>query len=133
MHRARLRIPANRWALTSGQPQWRDDLETTTRIPEIVREIRERLGLIYGPNLERLILYGSHARGEAEPGSDLDLMVVLRDFRDTEEELTRMAPIASELSLRYDVVVSFFAIRTWDFMNRNTPLLLNIRREGVSV
>ena len=106
---------------------------TKTRIPDIVGEIRQRLRLIYGAQLEKLLLYGSQARGEAQPGSDIDLMVVLKQFRDAEEELTRMAPVASELSLKYDVVISFLAIRTHDFNTRNTPLLLNIRREAVSV
>ncbi len=106
---------------------------TKGRIPEIVREIRDRLGPIYGAKLEKLILYGSHARGEAQPGSDLDLMVVLDDFKNAEEELTRMDPIASQLSLKYDVVVTFLAIRSRDFNSRNTPLLLNIRREAVSL
>ena len=117
----------------NDERQQRDDLETRNRIPEMVREIRQRLRLIYGPRLEKLVLYGSHARGEAKPGSDLDLMVVLDDFQDAEEELTRMAPVASELSLKYDVVVCFLVIRTGDFKNRNTPLLMNIRREALSL
>jgi predicted nucleotidyltransferase len=106
-------------------------LQRTKAIPQVAREARDRLCLLYGERLRELILFGSHARGEAEPGSDVDLLVVLKDFRDSEEELMRMDPLASELSLKYDVVVSFLVIRARDYGERNTPLLLNIRREAI--
>lgn len=102
-------------------------------IPEVVREVRDRLHILYGESLQQLVLYGSHARGEAQPGSDVDLLVVLDDFQDAEDELRRMAPIGSDLSLKYDVVVAFLVIREREYRERNTPLMLNIRREAVAV
>lgn len=43
----------------------------------------ERLKTLKG--LRKVILFGSHARGTAHPGSDLDLMVVMDDDRPTLE------------------------------------------------
>lgn len=40
-------------------------------------EIRRRLGDCFGPRLDRVILYGSEARGEAEPESDVDVLAVV--------------------------------------------------------
>jgi len=45
--------------------------ETSEKIAEMVRRIVER----FQP--ERIILFGSHARGSARPDSDVDLLVVL--------------------------------------------------------
>ena len=108
-------------------------METKLPISEALLEIRERLGLLYGPNLREVILYGSWARGEAEADSDIDLLVILDDFENSEVELARIDPFASDVSLEYDVVISFLVIRASDYLERNTPLLLNIRREGVTV
>lgn len=42
-----------------------------TQIQEYARRIAERF------NPETIILFGSHARGDAEPGSDADLLVLM--------------------------------------------------------
>lgn len=108
-------------------------MQRKVSIPEVVREARDRLRLLYGENLRHVILYGSYARGGAEEGSDVDILVVLEDMRDVEAELLRMDPIASDLSLKYDVVLCLMTVRARDYVQRNTPLLLNVRREGIPV
>ena len=47
------------------------------RLDQILREFREGLEQIYGPRLVRVVLFGSQARDEAEPDSDIDVMLVL--------------------------------------------------------
>jgi predicted nucleotidyltransferase len=44
----------------------------------ILGELRRRLTAIYGDRLAKMVLYGSQARGDAGPDSDIDVMVVLR-------------------------------------------------------
>ena len=55
--------------------------KATTSIPNDLRDtlrwVTETLREIYGPRLKRLILFGSQARGEATPDSDVDVLVVL--------------------------------------------------------
>ncbi|MDP2896212.1 MAG: nucleotidyltransferase domain-containing protein [bacterium] len=108
-------------------------MEKTAQITEILRELRQRLNSLYGENLRQLILYGSHARGDADEGSDIDLLIVLEVLDDPEAELSRIDPLASELCLKYDVLLTFDVISARDYPDWNTPLLLNIRREGVPV
>jgi predicted nucleotidyltransferase len=102
-------------------------------IRRILEDFRERLRALYGPRLRDVILFGSYARGDAEEGSDVDLMVVLDDFADERTEEERVDPIAYELSLANDLVISLFVVRAEEYRERMSPLLLNVRREGVPI
>ena len=44
----------------------------------LLKEIRERLQTVYGERLDGVVLYGSRARREAEPDSDVDVLVLLK-------------------------------------------------------
>jgi predicted nucleotidyltransferase len=99
---------------------------------EILDEFRHGLEQIYGPRLVRMILFGSHARGVARPDSDIDVLLVLRGPVDVNEEIRRVSPLASELSLRADVVISCVYVSEEEFQADGSPLILNIRKEGLA-
>jgi len=103
------------------------------KLGAVLVEIRRRLLDLYGDRLVTLMLYGSQARGEAEPGSDIDLMVVLKGPVQPCLEVERSGGIFTEVSLHFDELVSCVFVNEQDFATRNTPLLLNVRREGVLV
>ena len=63
---------------------------TAVSNPVLVR-FREALSEIYGDRLERVMLYGSRARGDAHSNSDYDIAVFLRDMNDLGPELHRLA------------------------------------------
>jgi predicted nucleotidyltransferase len=46
-------------------------------IRAILSELENELRALYGPQLVRLLLFGSQARGDADEGSDIDVLVVL--------------------------------------------------------
>ena len=48
-------------------------------LPEILAELRHYFNDLYGDRLVQLILYGSQARGDAKPDSDIDILVVLNE------------------------------------------------------
>src|SRR5437879_6004780 len=100
---------------------------------QLLKEYRAGLEQIYGPRLVRLVLFGSQARGDAESGSDIDILVVLRGQVNSHEEITKTSSFAVALDLKYDVVVSAIYMSEDDFVHQRSPLLLNVRKEGVFV
>ena len=42
----------------------------SVKIGKLLAELKAGLARIYGPRLSGVFLFGSHARGEAEPGSE---------------------------------------------------------------
>ena len=103
------------------------------RLDTILRELRHGLEQICGSRLVRVVLFGSQARDEAAPDSDIDVMVVLRGLVNPHEEIRRLSAFKSELCLKYDVVVSCVYVSDAEYRHDGTPLILNVRREGILV
>ena len=98
---------------------------------EVIREFKIELQKLYGSRLKDIILYGSWARGEATPESDIDLIVVLAGEVIPGREIDRIIEIISEINLKHNVLVSVYPISEEAYLNLNSPLLLNVRREGI--
>ena len=101
------------------------------KIKTIVSELRKSFEALYGDRLINMILFGSHARGDAEPGSDIDVLVVLDGQVNPGKEIERTSKIRASLCLHYDVVVSCIYISSKRYTTEQSPLLLNVRREGI--
>jgi predicted nucleotidyltransferase len=78
-------------------------------------------------------LFGSQACGDAEPGSDTDVLVVLKDPVCAGEEIDRTIDLVADLSLQHNEVISCAFIGEKRFKHRHGPLLRNIRREGIRI
>jgi len=103
------------------------------RLQNLLAELRRRFEALYGPRLVRLMLFGSQARGDAEPGSDIDVLVVLEGPMRPGEEIRRTLDSVAELSLENNAVFSCVFVSRERFENERSPLLINVRREGVPV
>lgn len=97
----------------------------------ILAALRLEFEKIYGDRLVQLLLYGSQARGDARPGSDIDCLVVLKGPVDPGAEITRVISHTASLSLQHDVVISCAFISEERFDNEQSPFLINVRREGI--
>ncbi|MCE5229932.1 nucleotidyltransferase domain-containing protein [bacterium] len=53
----------------------------------------------------KVILFGSWARGDAKPDSDVDLLVIQQNVPDRHAEMTRLARLLGEKLIPADVVV----------------------------
>jgi len=103
------------------------------RLQEIVKDLRRRLEQLYGPRLLGLVLYGSQARGDAEAGSDIDVLVVLEGEVEPTLEIARTEFDVADLSLERNVVVTCLFVSREQYERERSPLLLNVRREGIAV
>lgn len=110
-------------------------MRTPGRLPANVRtaieELAAKLRATYKDRLVRLVLYGSHARGDARPDSDVDVLVVLTGSLDRGAEITRIVDVTYDILLRSGVHLSALPMSEEDFLTRATPLLMNVRREGI--
>ena len=97
----------------------------------ILTRLKQELTDLYGDRLQHLTLFGSQARGDAESGSDIDVLVVLKPPLNPGEEIKRTGKAIADLSLDYDVVISCLFMDETHYQTRNGSLLRNIRKEGV--
>ena len=58
----------------------------------LIKKCRSLLQAQYGDRFAGLLLYGSQARGDAEPGSDLDLLALLNGPFDYFEDRPALFP-----------------------------------------
>jgi predicted nucleotidyltransferase len=100
-------------------------------IRKLMKELKEGLVRIYGDRLKAVYLYGSYARGDYRKGSDVDVMILLSDYRNYWEELRRSTELASDISLEYDVTVSRLIMKEIQWKESDMPVLRNIHKEGV--
>ena len=97
----------------------------------------DRLRQRYGDDLQRVVLFGSKARGDFDDESDLDLLVVVRmangDYRQYWNEIVG---IAWDIELAYSIVTSLVIKDGADYETmREHQLLLarNIERDGIEL
>jgi len=101
-------------------------------LKNIIREFKAEIRKFVGSDLEKIFLFGSHARGDAVEGSDIDLLLV-SNKKIPSGTMRKIRDISSSLSLRHDVVISEFLLTEKDFKEHKTPFLLNVKREGILV
>jgi len=70
---------------------------------EQIRQAVERLVKAASPN--KVILFGSYARGDATEDSDLDLMVIERELPNKFKEMVRLRQELRSLRIPVDVLV----------------------------
>ena len=105
------------------------DSSGITTDPVLVR-FREALTETYADRLERFVLFGSRARGDARPESDYDIALFLRTMGNRYRELDRLAHLSSNLIDETGEVVNAIVYAA-EAYNERTPLMREIRLEGV--
>ncbi|MFM7886376.1 MAG: nucleotidyltransferase domain-containing protein [Pseudanabaena sp.] len=102
-------------------------------IQPILHELKLGLKELYGDRLVKLILFGSHARGEANLDSDIDLLAVLKSPVSQVQEISYMSDLRVKILLEHNELVSIIPVTEEDYSKRNVGLLRNIRKEGIEL
>jgi predicted nucleotidyltransferase len=110
---------------------WITVSSTLINDPVLVR-FRKALDELYGGKLDRVVLFGSRARGDARADSDYDLAVFLSDMADRFAELNRLADLSTGILGDTGEFVHAMPYRSNAYDER-TPLMREIRRDGVEL
>ena len=103
------------------------------KLKEMLRWATGRLREIYGPRLKRLVLFGSWARGDAQPKSDVDLLVVLEGPAGAYKEAKRSSRVATRAAAYRDTALSFVHMSEEDFSEDRRPLVQSVKKEGIDL
>ena len=99
----------------------------------LLEKCRSRLAAHYGDRFAGLILYGSEARGESTPDSDLDLLVLLHGSFDLFDELRTIVDLLYPVQLTSDRLISARPAVAEEYEQGRTQLYRNAKVDGVPV
>src|SRR5215469_11657576 len=95
----------------------------------ILQRIRLALRVIYGDRIERVVLFGSRARGDGHAGSDYDIAVFLKNLTDRWREFHRLADLRTDILAETGAFLEARPFREGSYQER-IPLMHEIRRDG---
>jgi uncharacterized protein len=95
--------------------------------------IKSRLQAVYGDRLRGVVLYGSEARGEATPDSDVDILVLLVGPVVLGQELNKIIEALYPLQLEMNRVLEAFPVDEADYLRGEYAWYRNAQKEGIQV
>ena len=104
---------------------------TPTNDP-VLQQFRTTLQQIYGDRIERVVLFGSRARGEARADLDYDIAVFLKDLPDAWQERFRLADLRVDFLDRTGAFIEAKPFPAAAYADR-TALMHAIRTEGLDL
>jgi len=101
-------------------------------VKELLKEIKARLQEAHGRRLKGVVLYGSTARGDAGPDSDIDVLVLLEDPIDFGRDLEANIDALYPLSVRLEKRISAKPVSVREYRTENCPLFEHAKRDGIA-
>jgi uncharacterized protein len=108
-------------------------ISTQANIQAPLNAFTKAVRSLYGERLECIVLFGSYARGTAREDSDIDVAVVLRGEVQPMKEIGVIVNATNEISLQYGTLLVVYPVAAERYHRERSPLLINIRKEGVTL
>jgi predicted nucleotidyltransferase len=99
-------------------------------VDQILTRFKSALAETYGPALDRVVLFGSRARGDAREDSDFDVAVFLRDMGPGMTEWYRLADLRTRFLDEGGPFFEAIPFRAAAY-DDPTPIMYEIRRDGL--
>ena len=103
---------------------------------EAIEEVKNRLVKKYGDRLLLLKLYGSKARGDSHPDSDIDILAVVKrdSLRIRDRFFDETYEVMSEYDFKFLICLAVMGKREFEtYKNGNFSFYRNIIREGIDL
>lgn len=113
-------------------------MSPATAADPILKRFRAALDEMYGDRIERVVLFGSRARGDAHADSDYDVAVFLKDLGEDDpaarwRELDRLADLSTKIICEEDgPFIHAMPYRAGSY-NDHTPLMHEVRAAGIDL
>ncbi len=98
----------------------------------ILKRFRAALDALYGDRIERVVLYGSRARGDAREDSDYDVAVFLHDLTNRWREVDRIVEIETDILMDTGEVINAMAFPAGAYRER-TGFMHEVRLDGIDL
>lgn len=103
---------------------------TAPQLSAVLAEIRAGLEKIFGERLRELHLFGSRARGDERPDSDIDVAIVLRAYNPNDRVPAEVWKLTHGVWDKTGVCVSLVWFDAAEFATTEETIVENIRAEG---
>ena len=100
----------------------------------LLKDAYNQIKELYGNNLEKIILFGSYARGDFREYSDIDIMVLVNcDNERIKEFDDGVSQIGENICNDYNAVIQtmVFNIDYFNEWKNHMPLFVNVIKDGV--
>lgn len=106
------------------------------RMQSLIDQYVEEIKRIYGSHVKQIILYGSYARGDFRPDSDVDIMILV-DMSDLELKAygQQLSYMTYDFNMDHDLDIKPIAKSQQHFQNwvEAYPFYANVEKEGVKL
>lgn len=98
----------------------------------VLKHFRAAVAEIYGEQLERVVLFGSRARGDADADSDYDVAVFIERAGTFTDESARLAAVSTDILFDTGAVISATPFPAGAYRER-TGFMHELRKDGLDL
>lgn len=107
---------------------------TAEQLQALSQDVKKVLTELYGDRLDRVVLFGSYARGDFHNESDVDYLIVLRDETvNSASEIWYMVDSIHDLCDKYNALISVKPASLSKYQTSDLFFYQNVRQDGIRV